>query len=72
MAEKIKLTEYDIRLAKEALAIAILAIEQVPPQFRPHPNHEMDRLLARLVEFDDELILYFDKARAIMFHDDAQ
>lgn len=32
----------------------------------------MDELLSRLVETDDELILYLDKAREILRRDDAE
>ena len=73
MAEKIELTEQDIGLIKQALAIAVIAIEQALPQYQPESNHhEMDALLARLVETDDELILYLDKARELLRHDDAE
>jgi hypothetical protein len=73
MADKIELTEHDIGLVKQALAIAVIAIGQALPQFQPESNHhEMDELLSRLVESDDELILYLDKARELLRHDDAE
>ena len=52
MADKIELTVHEIGLVKQALAIAVIAIEQALPQFQPESNHhEMDELLSRLVEF---------------------
>jgi hypothetical protein len=49
------------------LAIAVIAIERAPPRFKPELNHhDMDELLGRLAESDDELILYLDKAREIV------
>jgi hypothetical protein len=47
MADKMELTEHDIGLIKQALAIAVIAIEQALPQFEPESNHhEMDALSA--------------------------
>ena len=51
------------RLVKQVLAIAVVAIERAPPRFKPEvTHHEMDELLGRLAESDDELILYLDQA----------
>ena len=72
MTDKIELTEQDIRLVKQALAIAVVAIERAPARFKQELNHhEMDALLGRLAETDDELILFLDQAREIVgFHVD--
>lgn len=73
MTDNVELTEHDIGLVKQALAIAVIAIEQALPQYRPEANHhEMDALLSRLVETDDELILYLDKARELLRRDDGE
>jgi hypothetical protein len=70
MTDKTELTEHDIRLVKQALAIAVVAIERAPPRFKPELNHhEMDELLGRLAESDDEMILYLDQAREIVGFD---
>ena len=70
MTDKTELTEHDIGLVKQALAIAVVAVERALPQFQPESHHdEMDELLGRLAESDDELILYLDKARQIFGHD---
>ena len=47
MTDNVELTEHDIGLVKQALAIAVIAIEQALPQYRPEANHhEMDALLS--------------------------
>ncbi len=67
MTEKTELTEHDIYVLKQALAIAVVAIERAPPRFKSGSNqHDMKELLGRLVESDDELILYLDEAREIV------
>jgi hypothetical protein len=70
MTDKVELTEQDIRLVKQALAIAMVALERAPLRFKAELNrHEMDVLLGRLAESDDELILFLDQAREIVgFH----
>jgi hypothetical protein len=70
MADKIELTVHDIGLVKQALAIAVIAVEQALPQFQPESKN--GRLLSRLVESDDELILYLDKAPELLRHDDGE
>jgi hypothetical protein len=70
VTEKTELTEHDIRLVTQALAIAVVAIERAPPRFKSGSNqHDMKELLGRLVESDDELILYLDQAREIVSGD---
>jgi hypothetical protein len=67
MTEKTELTGYDLSLLKRALAIAVAAIERAPPQFKSvSTQYDMNELLGRLVESDDELILYVDQAREIV------
>jgi hypothetical protein len=66
MAEKAELTEQDISILKQALAIAVIAVEHAPPRFRPESQYDMHALLGRLVESDDELILSLEKAREIV------
>ena len=51
---------------KQALAIAVIAVEHAPPRFRPESQYDMHALLGRLVESDDELILSLEKAREIV------
>ena len=63
MAEKARLTAQDISIFKQALAIAVIAVEHAPPRFRPESQYDMHALLGRLVESGDELI---QKAREIV------
>jgi len=67
MTEKTELTGCDISLLKRALAIAVAALEQAPPELKSvSTQYDMNKLLGRLVESDDEWILYVDQTREIV------
>jgi len=67
MTDKTELTEHDIGLVKQALAIAVIAIEQALPQFEPESNHhEMDALLSRLVETNGLATIGYRELRQLM------
>ena len=59
-----ELSGRDLRLAKKALAVAVLAIERQPGQFRPFSDRaEMKALLDALIQNDVELEHYARSAQ---------